>query len=33
LTYNPKQRERDLSPYGKVHDFADSGGKTILTNR
>ena len=33
LTYNPKQREHDLSPYGKVLDFADSGGKTILTNR
>ena len=33
LTYNPTQREHDLSPDGKVIDFANSGGKTILTNR
>ena len=33
LTYNPEARTADLSPYGSVHDFATSGGKTILTNR
>ncbi|WP_150110531.1 ArnT family glycosyltransferase [Granulicella mallensis] len=33
LTYNPRQREQELSIHGKVIDFADSGGKTILTNR
>ncbi len=33
LTYNPTQRTADLSPFGPVHTFATSGGKTILTNR
>ncbi|WP_254064729.1 glycosyltransferase family 39 protein [Granulicella sp. S156] len=33
LTYNRRQRQHDLSTYGNVIDFADSGGKTILTNR
>jgi 4-amino-4-deoxy-L-arabinose transferase-like glycosyltransferase len=33
LTYHPTERTTDLSRFGPVHDFADSGGKTILTNR
>jgi hypothetical protein len=33
LTYHPNERTTDLSRFGTVHDFADSGGKTILTNR
>lgn len=33
LTYNRTQREQQLGSHGKVVDFADSGGKTILTNR
>ena len=33
LTYDPTQRTADLSPYGPVHPFATSGGKTILTNK
>jgi 4-amino-4-deoxy-L-arabinose transferase-like glycosyltransferase len=33
LTYHPTQRTADLTPFGPVHDFATSGGKTILTNR
>jgi 4-amino-4-deoxy-L-arabinose transferase-like glycosyltransferase len=32
LTYHPTERTTDLSRFGPVHDFADSGGKTILTN-
>lgn len=33
LTYHPKERTADLAPYGPVHTLAESGGKTILTNR
>ena len=33
LTYHPEARTADLSPFGPVHIFATSGGKTILTNR
>ncbi|QMV19634.1 phospholipid carrier-dependent glycosyltransferase [Granulicella sp. 5B5] len=33
LTYHPARRARDLAPFGPVIDFADSGGKTILTNQ
>ena len=33
LTYNPTTRQRDLAPSGPVIDLADSGGKTLLTNR
>ncbi len=33
LTYNSTQRQRDLSPSGPVLTLADSGGKTLLTNR
>ena len=33
LTYHPEARTADLSPFGPVHAFATSGGKTILTNQ
>lgn len=33
LTYSPAQREGFLAPLGPVHDLADSGGKTLLSNR
>ncbi len=33
LTYHPTERTHDLAPFGPIHDFADSGGKTILTNQ
>jgi 4-amino-4-deoxy-L-arabinose transferase-like glycosyltransferase len=33
LTYHPTKRTADLSRFAPVHDFASSGGKTILTNR
>jgi 4-amino-4-deoxy-L-arabinose transferase-like glycosyltransferase len=33
LTYHPDKRIPDLTPFGAVHIFAGSGGKTILTNR
>ncbi len=33
LTYHPTERTHDLSPSGPVIDLADSGGKTLLTNR
>jgi 4-amino-4-deoxy-L-arabinose transferase-like glycosyltransferase len=33
LTYHPIERTADLRPFGPVHDFADSGGKTVLTNK
>ncbi len=33
LTYAPQDRTRDLLPYGPVHPLAQSGGKTILTNK
>ncbi len=33
LTYHPNERTADLNHFGTVHDFADSGGKTVLTNR
>jgi hypothetical protein len=33
LTYHPTERRRDLSPFGPVIDLADSGGKTLLSNR
>jgi 4-amino-4-deoxy-L-arabinose transferase-like glycosyltransferase len=33
LTYHPESRTPDLTPFGTVHTFATSGGKTILTNR
>jgi hypothetical protein len=33
LTYHPEHRTADLTPFAPVHDFANSGGKTILTNR
>jgi 4-amino-4-deoxy-L-arabinose transferase-like glycosyltransferase len=32
LTYHPDKRIHDLSPFGPVKMFADSGGKTVLTN-
>jgi hypothetical protein len=33
LTYHPTERAANLSRFAPVHDFAHSGGKTILTNR
>jgi 4-amino-4-deoxy-L-arabinose transferase-like glycosyltransferase len=33
LTYHPTQREQFLAPQGPVIDLADSGGKTLLSNR
>ena len=33
LTYHPKSRTGDLSHFGPVASFANSGGKTILSNR
>jgi 4-amino-4-deoxy-L-arabinose transferase-like glycosyltransferase len=33
LTYHPTEREHFLSPTGPVIDLADSGGKTLLSNR
>ena len=33
LTYHSDQRIRDLAPYGKVTALANSGGKTVLSNR
>jgi 4-amino-4-deoxy-L-arabinose transferase-like glycosyltransferase len=33
LTYHPAERTTDLGRFGPVYDFADSGGKTILSNR
>jgi 4-amino-4-deoxy-L-arabinose transferase-like glycosyltransferase len=33
LTYNPTDRERFLAPSGPVLSLADSGGKTLLSNR
>jgi hypothetical protein len=33
LTYHPTERVHDLAPSGPVLDLADSGGKTLLTNR
>jgi 4-amino-4-deoxy-L-arabinose transferase-like glycosyltransferase len=33
LTYHPDQRTSDLRPFGVVHAFATSGGKTILSNQ
>jgi 4-amino-4-deoxy-L-arabinose transferase-like glycosyltransferase len=33
LTYHPSDRIRDLAPFGLVQTFANSGGKTVLTNR
>ncbi|HEV2577382.1 MAG TPA: glycosyltransferase family 39 protein [Acidobacteriaceae bacterium] len=33
LTYHPTEREHFLAPQGPVHDLADSGGKTLLSNR
>ncbi|HEY1745082.1 MAG TPA: glycosyltransferase family 39 protein, partial [Granulicella sp.] len=33
LTYHPAQREQFLAPQGLVIDLADSGGKTLLSNR
>ena len=33
LTYHPKERNADLIPFGSVHDLANSGGKTVLSNR
>jgi hypothetical protein len=33
LTYHPDQRTADLRPFGAVHTFASSGGKTILSNQ
>jgi 4-amino-4-deoxy-L-arabinose transferase-like glycosyltransferase len=33
LTYHPAKRTHDLSPSGPVIDLADSGGKTLLSNR
>jgi 4-amino-4-deoxy-L-arabinose transferase-like glycosyltransferase len=33
LTYHTQQRRTDLAPFGPVHDLADAGGKTVLTNR
>jgi 4-amino-4-deoxy-L-arabinose transferase-like glycosyltransferase len=33
LTYHPQARTANLTPFGAVHSFATSGGKTILTNK
>jgi hypothetical protein len=33
LTYHPGERQRDLLSSGAVIDLADSGGKTLLSNR
>jgi 4-amino-4-deoxy-L-arabinose transferase-like glycosyltransferase len=33
LTYHPTEREHFLAPAGPVLDLADSGGKTLLSNR
>jgi hypothetical protein len=33
LTYDEATRERDLAPFGPAYILAESGGKTILTNR
>jgi 4-amino-4-deoxy-L-arabinose transferase-like glycosyltransferase len=33
LTYHPDQRIPDLNHFAPTHTFAESGGKTILTNR
>jgi 4-amino-4-deoxy-L-arabinose transferase-like glycosyltransferase len=33
LTYHPTERMRDLASSGPVIDLADSGGKTLLSNR
>jgi 4-amino-4-deoxy-L-arabinose transferase-like glycosyltransferase len=33
LTYHSNYRTADLNRFSPVHDFADSGGKTILSNR
>lgn len=33
LTYHPTEREHDLDSLGPVVDLADSGGKTLLSNR
>ena len=33
LTYDPQKRTADLKPFGPVAVLANSGGKTILTNR
>jgi 4-amino-4-deoxy-L-arabinose transferase-like glycosyltransferase len=33
LTYHPTARTIDLAPFGEVHAFASSGGKTVLSNR
>ncbi len=33
LTYHPEQRRHDLALYGKVTALANSGGKTVLSNR
>jgi hypothetical protein len=33
LTYHPTERTRDLSPSSPVTALADSGGKTLLSNR
>jgi hypothetical protein len=33
LTYHPAEREHFLAPAGAVIDLADSGGKTLLSNR
>ena len=33
LTYTPDKRKADLARFAPVHDFAHSGGKTVLTNR
>jgi hypothetical protein len=33
LTYHPAQRTKDLELYGNVIVLANSGGKTVLSNR
>ncbi len=33
MTYHPDRRAPDLSHYGKVVSLAESGGKTVLSNR
>ncbi len=33
LTWNPTARNRSLSPFAPVHNLANSGGKTLLSNR
>ena len=33
LTYHPDGRTPDLSPFGPVRSIAESGGKTVLSNR